>query len=442
MSNNFHSVIVNNVKKEYSVYNSVQDRFFKTILKQKKNVFKALDGVSFSIQKGQCIGFLGRNGAGKSTLLKVITGVLRATEGNVESNGVIASLLELGAGFNPEMTGVENIYLNGTLLGLSRKEIDAKKTEIIEFADIGDFINQPVKNYSSGMFARLAFSVAINVKPDILIIDEVLSVGDIRFQQKSLRKLKQFKEDGKTILFVSHDIGAVRSFCDRAIWIDAGKIKLDGDVEKVTKEYVSYMEYGEISQSNDTTCKINLLDINDDETEITSSQDNGLTDTLISVNDLNVDRFGSGEVLIEKFSLKDQDGNIVNSTRGGEKLTLALHLSAAERPIKNVITGFILKNKLGQHVLGTNSLCTEPASGSFDIATGERKVIYISFTMPYLQNGEYTISPALAIGDQDEHTQVDWVHDLCLITNHTGLNDQFNSYIFSSINFGTTIVVS
>lgn len=437
MSKKKLSIAAVDISKEYIVYKNVQDRFFKTIFNSKNlNTFKALDSISFEVEEGECVGFLGRNGAGKSTLLKIITGVLQPTKGKVTSSGVIASLLELGAGFNPDMTGIENIYLNGTLLGLSRKEIDEKIGSIIDFADIGDFITQPVKHYSSGMFARLAFSVAINVEPDILIIDEVLSVGDIRFQQKSLRKLKGFKERNKTILFVSHDIGAVRSFCDRAIWIEDGKIKLEGDVDDVTKQYVSYMEYGEVSvpiKPNDFTLNNKKTDVFCPE-YVTKSEYN-------KINDLNVERFGNGKVVIDSYLLKDCNGSAVNTTKGGERITLSLKLSKAKENLEKVIVGFILKNKLGQHVLGTNSLCLESDIIDFNILEGESKVIDISFTMPYLQNGEYTISPAIAVGEQDNHEQMDWIHDLCVINNHTGLVDQFNSYIFSSKNCNVNIKI-
>ena len=214
------SVKIENVSKIFKLYSSNKDRFKEALSIKKKKYhrdFFALKDINLEIKKGEVLGFLGKNGAGKSTLLKIITGVLNPSEGNVKTIGKISALLELGAGFNMEYTGIENIYLNATLMGIEKKEIDAKIQDIIDFADIGDFINQPVRSYSSGMFARLAFSVAINVDPEILIVDEALSVGDMAFQEKSITKMKEIMKSGTTIIFVSHSLPSIRNFCERAI---------------------------------------------------------------------------------------------------------------------------------------------------------------------------------------------------------------------------------
>jgi len=200
-----------------------------------------INDVSFEIQEGKIVGLLGKNGAGKSTLLKIITGVVVPTSGTVNINGKISSLLELGTAFNPELTGEENIYQHGQVMGLTREEIESKKQDIIDFADIGEHLYQPVKTYSSGMFARLAFACAINVEPDILIVDEVLSVGDMAFQEKSITKMKQIRQRGTTILFVSHSLEAIRHFCNRAIWMKNGEIIMDGEVVEVTEKYKKEM---------------------------------------------------------------------------------------------------------------------------------------------------------------------------------------------------------
>ena len=236
------AIKVQNLTKVYHLYDKPQDRLKEALNPFKKSYhhdFYAIDNVSFEVKKGETVGIIGKNGAGKSTLLKMITGVLTPTSGTMEVNGKVASLLELGAGFNPEMTGLENIYLNGTLMGFSKEEMDKKVDAIVAFANIGEFIKQPVKMYSSGMFARLAFSVAINVDADILIVDEALSVGDMLFQAKCISKMSELMEEGMTILFVSHDIHAVRSLCTKGVYLVNGKSVLVGDAGEVVDRYIN-----------------------------------------------------------------------------------------------------------------------------------------------------------------------------------------------------------
>ncbi|CAJ1609835.1 ATP-binding cassette domain-containing protein [Clostridium perfringens] len=232
------AIRVKDLTKKYKLYQKRSERLANAFGKEKNiKEFYALKGVSFEINKGECVGIIGHNGAGKSTLLKLLTGVAFPTSGEIEINGRLASMLELGSGFNPELTGMENIYFNGSLNGLTKEEIDGKLKDILEFADIGNFIEQPVKNYSSGMFARLAFAVAINVDPDILIVDEILSVGDVGFQVKCMEKFNEFKKKGKTILYVSHGLGTVKKFCDRAIWLQKGEVVDDGNSVIVVERY-------------------------------------------------------------------------------------------------------------------------------------------------------------------------------------------------------------
>lgn len=232
------AIRVKGLTKKYKLYQKRSERLANAFGKEKNiKEFYALKGVSFEISKGECVGIIGHNGAGKSTLLKLLTGVAFPTSGEIEINGRLASMLELGSGFNPELTGMENIYFNGSLNGLTKEEIDGKLKDILEFADIGNFIEQPVKNYSSGMFARLAFAVAINVDPDILIVDEILSVGDVGFQVKCMEKFNEFKKKGKTILYVSHGLGTVKKFCDRAIWLQKGEVIDDGNSVIVVERY-------------------------------------------------------------------------------------------------------------------------------------------------------------------------------------------------------------
>lgn len=239
------SIKATNIGKKYKLYEKHSDRLREALSPIKKQYHKehyALNNISFTIKKGEIVGVFGVNGAGKSTLLKILTGVTTPSAGSVEVIGKISALLELGAGFNPEYTGLENVYLNGTMMGYTRKEMEAKVQGILDFADIGEFIYQPVKTYSSGMFARLAFAVAINVEPEILIVDEALSVGDMRFQVKCIEKMQSLMQGGTTVLFVSHDISTIRKFCSMGIWLDKGEIKMMGEVNAVADGFTDFMK--------------------------------------------------------------------------------------------------------------------------------------------------------------------------------------------------------
>lgn len=234
------AIAVNHLNKIYRLYDKPVDRLKESLGLSRKKKYKehyALRDVSFTVEKGETVGIIGTNGSGKSTILKIITGVLNPTGGEVQVNGRISALLELGAGFNMEYSGIENIYLNGTMIGFSREEIDAKLDEILKFADIGDFVYQPVKTYSSGMFVRLAFAVAINIEPEILIVDEALSVGDVFFQAKCYRKFEEFKKQGKTILIVSHDLGSISKYCDRVVLLNQGVKMAEGNPKEMVDLY-------------------------------------------------------------------------------------------------------------------------------------------------------------------------------------------------------------
>lgn len=236
---------VDHVSKVYKIYNQPTDRFKEALgigKKQYHRDYYALNDLSFQVGKGEIVGIVGRNGSGKSTILKILTGVLNPSGGHVEVAGKVAALLELGAGFNMEYTGMKNIYLNAAMMRISQEEIEKRIPEILAFADIGDYINQPVKTYSSGMFVRLAFAVAINVDPDILIVDEALAVGDARFQMKCMDKFVEFVQRGKTILFVTHDVNAVKRFCNRAIWLNQGQMIMEGNTDEVTDRYLDFLK--------------------------------------------------------------------------------------------------------------------------------------------------------------------------------------------------------
>lgn len=241
--------------KMYKMYDKPKDRLKEALGLNRKiyhKEFYALENINFKVYHGETVGIIGTNGSGKSTLLKIITGVLSPSGGSVTTNGRLAALLELGAGFNPEYTGYENIYLNGSIFGFSKNEMDKKIDDIIKFADIGDFIYQPVKTYSSGMFARLAFAVAINVDPDILVVDEILAVGDLEFQLKCMEKFNEFRDNGNTILYVSHDINSIKRYCNTCIWIQNGKIEAIGSTDNITDKYLDYLKKESVENSVST----------------------------------------------------------------------------------------------------------------------------------------------------------------------------------------------
>lgn len=282
------AIKVEKLSKLYKLYDNPMDRLKESLSLSKKIYCKehyALKNISFEVKKGDAVGILGKNGSGKSTLLKILTGVLNETEGSKVVNGKISAILELGAGFNPEYTGIENVYLNGTMMGYSKEEMEERIPRVIEFADIGEFINQPVKTYSSGMFARLAFAVAINVEPDILIVDEALAVGDTRFQIKCIEKMKSLKESNTTILFVSHAIEQVKRFCNQAIWIDSGEIKQIGLASEVCDIYEAFMRNGEVKQEIHVEAKQNDS-IREDEIELIRPS----ADVLATITDVELSK--------------------------------------------------------------------------------------------------------------------------------------------------------
>ncbi len=395
------AISVKNLTKVYHLYDKPQDRLKEALNPFKKSYhhdFYALNDVSFEIKKGETVGIIGKNGAGKSTLLKIITGVLTSTSGEVQANGKIASLLELGAGFNPEMTGIENIYLNGTIMGFTKEEMDKKVDAILEFADIGEFVYQPVKMYSSGMFARLAFSVAINVEPDILIVDEVLSVGDIRFQQKSIRKMEEFSQSGKTILFVTHDMGTVNSFCSNVIWIDKAKLHSMGNSETIVKKYITFMSYGEevgLNQKEDKRSKNinNEIDVMWESTKGCES-------------------FGEGGVEILETTIIDKQKRIF--FKGNDEIIFAIKLYVI-RDIKDPIVGFLLRDRYGNAVTGANNIVYATDSKLESFKGDSFQIIKFKMKLPGLANGVYLFSPAIAEGKLNNHTQLHWVDDAKII---------------------------
>ncbi|MBS4842104.1 ABC transporter ATP-binding protein [Clostridium sp.] len=385
------AIKIENLSKVYKLYDKPVDRLKESFSLSKKSRHKnyyALNDVSLEVKKGEILGIVGTNGSGKSTILKIITGVLTPTSGKVRIEGKISALLELGAGFNPEYTGLQNIYLNGTMMGYSKEEIDKKIEDIVEFADIGDFINQPVKTYSSGMFARLAFAVSINVDPDILIVDEALSVGDTRFQKKCYRKMEELKKR-KTIILVTHDIGVISKFCDRVAWIERGILKEVGEPLEIAKKYTAYIMQSQLQHEELEQCE-----------KKESKNDN----RLINITGI-VESYGDKKALITSIGLFQND-TLVQTIVPNELTKIVIGVEYKDI-IFQPIVGFTIKDRLGNIVFQSNSEVLQQ-----EINSDKAYIEYeFKFNFPELNIGQYTISPAIASGTQSNHTQHNWIHD-------------------------------
>ncbi|MCI8991517.1 MAG: ABC transporter ATP-binding protein [Eubacterium sp.] len=334
----------------------------------------ALNDISFEVKKGECIGIIGTNGSGKSTILKIITGVLNPTKGTVSVKGRISALLELGAGFNMEYTGLENIYLNGTMIGFSKEEVDERLQDILSFADIGEFIHQPVKTYSSGMFVRLAFAVAINIDPEILIVDEALSVGDVFFQAKCYRKFEEFKEMGKTILFVSHDLSSITKFCDKAILLNQGVKMYEGTPKEAVDLYKQVLVNQKEQEKEDTKAW-------------KPADGQELMRNHMSVNP-EVLEYGEKQAEIVDFALLDETGRITNVIQKGSSFSVVMKV-VFHADVVEPVFAFTFKNRMGIEITGTNSML-EKAVAEPKKAGEIQKITFKQRCS--LQGGEYLLS--------------------------------------------------
>ena len=351
------AIRVDDVSKLYKLYDKPSDRLKESLGLTRKKLYKehyALHNVSFDVKRGETVGIIGTNGSGKSTILKIITGVLNPSGGHVEIDGRISALLELGAGFNMEYTGIENIYLNGTMIGFSREEIDAKMQDILDFADIGDFVHQPVKTYSSGMFVRLAFAVAINIDPEILIVDEALSVGDVFFQAKCYKKFEDFKKMGKTILFVSHDLGSISKYCDRVVLLNRGKKLAEGTPKEMVSMYKRIM----VNQDKAEEIAAHQMDMSsleeEDEKEIKEAACEGQWKNHYNLNP-DVDEYGNGAAEIEDFAIIDENGNYTNAIVKGTRFRLKSKVKF-KQDVHDPIFTYTFKNIQGVAITGTNTM--------------------------------------------------------------------------------------
>lgn len=362
----------------------------------------ALDDVSFSVHSGEVVGIIGRNGSGKSTLLQCICQTIVPTSGSIRSTGQVAALLELGAGFNPEFTGRENVILNGSLLGLSRKKIDERMQSIAQFADLGEFFERQVKTYSSGMFLRLAFAVIAHVDAQILIIDEALAVGDVFFVQKCMRFLHQFRQQG-TILFVSHDTAAVTGLCDRAIWLDNGRIRAQGATKTICEQYLGSKYMDQSTPPVEEAIGITLEP--ETKTSIFAHWDTPERFQMHSDDQ----GFGTGLVEILQVSLLNDHDQRLASIKGNEQVCLLIRTRALA-DLYSPIIGFVCKDRLGQVLFSEN---TEPHHGQQKPIIPKGSILETSFvfTMPLLAAGDYSLGVAVAQGTQRDHVQHVWIHD-------------------------------
>jgi len=384
--------------------------------------FKVLNNISFSIQRGESIGIIGLNGSGKSTLLQIIAGTIQPTKGSIQTNGQVAALLELGSGFNPDFTGVENIYLTASLLGLNKNQISKKIDNIANFADIGDFINQPIRTYSSGMVMRLAFAIVANVDAQTLAIDEALAVGDILFTQKCMDFLKSFIKE-RTLILVSHDINAIRMICKRCIWLEQGIVKFDGPSKRGTDLYLESTQ--NVSKNN---CSKDIS------RPKSLSEFQNISKYSVKSNTARSE-FGGKYIEILEARLRDNISNKEISMFSGNEIVNLDIISLFHKSISKPIFGFILRNRLGLEILAENIKVFE--SESENKKNGLKKFTF-TFELPILSNGQYTISVAVAEDLDESHVIHHWLHDAITIN----FSNHINCHGLVGINMKSTSIKS
>jgi lipopolysaccharide transport system ATP-binding protein len=416
----------------YKIYDNPKARLKQALWRGRKQYYRefwALRNVSFEVKRGESLGIIGCNGSGKSTLLQLVCGTLTATEGSLNTKGRIAALLELGSGFNPEFTGLENVYLNASLLGLSKEETDAKLEEILSFADIGDFINQPVKSYSSGMTVRLAFAVIAHVNPDILVVDEALSVGDAIFAQRCMRFIRRMREE-RCLLFVSHDAEAVKSLCSHALWMNQGNARSYGACKTVVLDYLRFCQAISYGEEITVTTTGNVSTKDDSDTSIIQEQGQAPGDFQEQVHDYKViathkdnltsaSGWKTGYAELTETSIRPANTNLDSSIlRGGEEVEIVIR-AKANKDLEAPILGFILKDRLGQALFGENTLVIGSEAPKVEARKGDTLTAKFILRLPFLASGHYMLMASIANGDADSHTQHCWLEDAALVTVHS-----------------------
>ena len=407
------AIQVTDLEKVYKLYDKPSDRLKEALHlgKGKRHTeHRALKGVDMTIRQGECVGIIGTNGSGKSTILKIITGVLSSTSGEVKVNGRISALLELGAGFNMEYNGIENIYLNGTMIGFSKKEIDQKLDDILAFADIGDYVYQPAKTYSSGMFVRLAFAVAINIDPEILIVDEALSVGDVFFQAKCYHKFEEFKEMGKTIVFVSHDLSSISKYCDRVVLLNQGVKLGEGAPKQMIDTYKQVLVGQYVAPESEEE---RLLDDEALREMAARGIDGSKLEKTEGVHENpELLEYGSKKARITEYYITDEKGTKTSAIIKGSLFTIHMRVEMAERIVAPIFA-FTIKNVRGTEITGTNTMFEKAFLES--VEAGESKEITFTQNMN-LQGGEYLLSLGVTGYEEDDFTVYHRLYDVLNMT--------------------------
>lgn len=411
---NAAAITVEHVSKVYKLYDRPMDRMKEALGLTRKKKYRehfALSDVSFQVKQGECVGIIGTNGSGKSTVLKIITGVLNPTSGNVAVNGRISALLELGAGFNQEYSGMENIYLNGTMNGFSKAEVEARMQDILDFADIGDYVYQPVKTYSSGMFVRLAFSVAINIDPEILIVDEALSVGDVFFQAKCYHKFEEFKKQGKTIMMVSHDLGSIAKYCDRVVLLNQGVKLGEGSPKEMIDDYKRVLvgQY-ELPEHKSEQSLLNDADVQEAVQAKAAAQKSARQDGADgSAKTL---EYGTKEAEIEEFYIMDDRGTRTNAVIKGMEFSIHMRVRF-HQDLPAPIFAFSVKTAKGTEITGTNTMFEK----AFLEPVKAGAVKEVSFTQKMsLQGGSYLLSFGVTGYDGDDFQVYHRLYDALDVT--------------------------
>jgi lipopolysaccharide transport system ATP-binding protein len=395
------AIQVRHLSKKYAIYRRPGDKL-REVLHLGKGMrhseFWALRDVSFELDQGQTLGIIGHNGSGKSTLLQILAGIMRQTHGECLVEGKVSALLELGSGFNPEFTGRENVFMNGAILGLDKRKMEARFDAIARFAEIGSFMDQPVKTYSSGMFMRLAFAVAVNVDPDILLVDEALAVGDLIFQHRCMHRMNHLRAHGKTTILVTHDLAAVTKFCDRALLLDGGHLLEDGPPDKVVQRYRALMFERERNYG--------ILEPDSKGAENTVAAHLGKRVEPVRTIP-NIDhRFGSGAARVLGVELLDGNENPTREAWSGSSSTLRISAEFLQ-DVARPILGFTMRDRLGIEISACN---TNHANSPLPAARkGEVWTSDFVIRMPYLASGSYSIAPAVADGDLLKHDMCDWI---------------------------------